>query len=311
MKFGKVAVSIVITVFALSGCMGGGAGGGGGTGVDASTIPEGGGDAGTGTPNSEPAEPGTNGLDYGSNGQSLTQVEGRTVTMRAAGFGGADGLGVSNVAITLAAGFFDERATTQDRDGSIEIFSETVTITNGAGNLANGDEVRIAFEPDRAGQFAAIVDATVSNTSGINGETVFVFGFETDPAEVAALNNANVAFTGSFQATGAYGTAQDTQFEGTASITADFRDAGSVQVDLDGRFNNGNDITMGAASLPIGDGSFAGAIACTQGCTGNNSLIDGTFYGPDAAEVGGVLAIDISVGGIAYDGVGSFIIGRD
>lgn len=280
----------MLTAFvALTACGGGGGDGGGGGGG---------------------ATPGTNGLNFGAAGQQLSDAEGTAVTMNAASLQVGGTPSISSATITVDSGFFN--GATTDLDGTIQIFGETVTITNGVGALATGEDVRLTYEPNRSGTYAAAVDATVSNATGgtLNGESAYVFGFETNPDAIAARTTGSLTYTGDFQATLSADQANtQTEYEGGITVVVDFV-GDDADFTLDGVLAGATDVDLTATGLDIAGNGIAGGLNCTLGCSGGagSSDVDATFYGPDADELGGVLTVDIEVDGNDFDGVGTFII---
>jgi hypothetical protein len=283
--------------FALVAC-------GGGSGDDSGG---GGGGGGGGTPTA-----GNNGLDFGFSGQELSDAEGTAITMRTASFRAGSGPSIDDATITLDAGFFNGSIPNNpDLDGTIQIFDQTVTITNGVGRLTpGGEEVRATYEPNRSGTYAGALDITVSSAAmgTINGEGAYVFGFETNPATISGFTRGSVIYNGSFQAIGSVTGSSDinSEFEGGITVTVNFgtdranvlmNGAGGVTADLTG------------TNIPLTGNGFVGQLSCAPSC-GSDSEIDATFYGPNADELGGVLSIDINVAGTDFDGVGTFVIPR-
>ena len=279
---------ILTSLLTLAAC-----GGGGG---------DGDGSGGGGTP-----VPGSNGLNYGMAGQQLEDAEGVAVSMSSASFQVGSGPDIGGATITVNANFFD--GGTQNLDGTIQIFGQSVTITNGVGALSTGEEVRLTYEPNRSGTYAAAVDATVSSLNDINGEAAYVFGFETNPATVNARTAGVVTYSGDFQATGSVGgSAALTEYEGGITVVVSFADD-DADFTLDGTFNGTQNVDLGRNNVNFSGYSITTGLNCTSGCSGTGSSVDATFYGPNADELGGVLEIDINVNGVgAYDGVGTFVI---
>ncbi|PJI91397.1 hypothetical protein BC777_0224 [Yoonia maricola] len=279
----------LLMVMTLTAC--GGGGGDGGSNTDS------GGGGGT---------PGPNGLPFGAEGQSLDDAEGVAATSLAATVEQGNAPDIENVTITVNRDFFDGGL--NDLDGTIEIFGETVIISNGSGNL-NGDEVLLTFEPNRVGTYTAVFDIDVVDSSGTTGAGAYVFGFETDPTVIAARTTGSLIYNGDFQATGSLdGGPVDTEYEGDITITVDFV-GDSAGVDIDGTLNGSTTVNLDADSIALSGNGFSGGLECTSGCNGvGSSSIDATFFGPDADEVGGVLGVDVSVGGNSFEGAGSFIV---
>ncbi|MDX8348832.1 hypothetical protein SLH49_12660 [Cognatiyoonia sp. IB215446] len=287
---------VLVGMLALAAC-----GGGGGS------SSSGGGSGGGGGSSS-----GTNGLDFGANGQELSDAEGADVTMRSASFQAGNGPSIEDATITLDAGFFN--GGTANIDGRIEIFGQSVDITNGAGTLPTGENVVVVFEPDRAGTYAAALEVQVSaGTGSIDGEQAYVFGFETNPSQIAARTSGTATYSGDFLAFGSLNGSSNTQtdYEGQITVVVDFTGSGNADVDLDGRLNGATDVDLSADNLAISENGFDGSLSCDTGCSGGGSSIDATFYGPNAVELGGVLDIDVNVGADSFDGVGTFVIDQE
>lgn len=251
--------------------------------------------------------PGTNGLDFGNAGQQLSDAEGTEVTMRTANFQAGSAPSISTASITVNADFFD--GGTANLDGTIEIYGQTVTITNGAGALSSGEEVRLTYEPNRSGTYAAAIDASVSSLNDINGEGAYVLGFETNPNTITARTSGVTTYRGDFQAsTAADGVNVGTEYQGGITVVVDFVDD-DADFTLDGTLGASTPVDLGATGLDISGNGIAGDLTCTSGCeNAGNSAVDATFYGPNADELGGVLSIDIEVDGNDFEGVGTFII---
>ena len=268
----------------------------------------GGGDEGGGTP--PPAPPSDNGLPYAADGQSLVGAEDTEVVAEGASFQVGSGPTLGAATIRVSSGFFAGAGATSSLNGTITIFGETVTIENGVGTIPiTGEEVRLIFESDRVGTYVAAVDVAVSDvTDGmINGGGAYVFGYETSPATISTLGTTE--YRGSFQAYGSLNGSEDTdtEYDGGILIIADFDS--DVDVTLDGDLDDVGSMVLRNGSIPISGNSFSGGLSCpASGCDSTGSQISGTFYGPNAEEVGGVLSINATVGGQDYDGVGTFII---
>ena len=286
--------SAIAVMFGLAAC--GGAGGDGG----------GGGGGGTG------GGPGTNGLDYATATQTLSDAEGVQITGQKASFQVGSNAQINSGTITLDPGFL---AALSDgaRDGTLEIFELTVDIENGVGTLPGpgGEEVRITYNPNRSETYAGILDITVGgdDAGDINGAGTYVFGFETNPSQVDARSG-SLIYSGDFVALGSLDGNVDTstEYEGAMTVTVNFNGAGTAGVAINGRLNDADDATL-SGSLGLSGNGFSGGLTCSAGCNnGGGSSVDATFYGPNAIELGGVVAVDITVGGHTYDGVGTFIL---
>lgn len=237
----------------------------------------------------------------------LSDIEGTELSTSSASFEIGEAATTTEASITVDAGFFDGTL-----NGTIEIFGETVTITDGAGSLTTGEEVRLTYETNRAGVYAAPIEATVSSSSAsdLNGEVAFVVGTETAASVISAKTTGTVTYTGDFQATGSVdGANSQTEYEGGMTVLVDFA-GNDADFALDGTFDGTTDVDMEGTG-DISGNEISGTLNCdtdTDCVDAGSSAVDATFYGPDAEELGGVLAIDIEVGGSDYDGVGSFVI---
>ena len=238
----------------------------------------------------------------GTSDAVLSDIEGTTVTSSAAGFQVGSGASISNATITVDSGFFDG-----DLDGTLEIFGETITITDGVGALNTGEEVRLTYETNRAGIYAAPIDATISSRNDINGETAFVVGAETSTSSVNAVTG-TLTYVGDFQAIGSLnGANAQTEYEGGITVVVDFA-SDDADFTLDGVLDGATDVDLEGTGLDVAGNGISGDLDCAVGCSDSSSEVDATFYGPDANELGGVLLVDIAVDGDAYDGVGTFVI---
>ncbi len=238
-------------------------------------------------------------------GPELSDIEGSSLSTSAASFQVGAAPSTSEASITVDAGFFSG-----DLDGTIEIFGETVTITDGAGELTTGEEVRLTFETNRAGDYAAPIDVTVSSLNDLNGEAAFVIGNETATSAINARTTGTLTYDGDFQATGSLaGSNTQTEYEGGITVVVDFV-SDDADFTLDGTLDGSDDVDLTGTGLGISGNGITGSLNCTAGCSGGvgSSEVDATFYGPDAEELGGVLSIEIAVGGGDYDGVGTFVI---
>lgn len=233
----------------------------------------------------------------------LADIEGTTVTSSAASFEVGDGPNISNATISVDSGFFSGNL-----DGTMEILGETVTIVDGVGELTTGEEVRLTYETNRAGTYAAAIDATVSSMNGINGETAFVVGAETRASTISARTTGTLTYVGDFQATGSVGGVNtQTEYEGGITVVVDFA-SDDADFTLDGVLDGSTDVDLEGTGLDISGNGISGDLDCDLGCSGSASEVDATFYGPDANELGGVLIIDVTANGDTYEGVGNFVI---
>lgn len=136
-----------------------------------------------------------------------------------------------------------------------------------------------------------------------------MFGFETDPTNIDARSG-SLIYSGEFIAQGSIDNSLDTstEFEGPITVTVDFAGVGSANVLIEGSLNNVSDADL-TGDLDLSGNGFSGGISCTSGCDNlGASQIDATFYGPNADELGGVIAVNITVDGAVYNGAGGFVI---
>ena len=273
--------SAIAVMFGLAAC--GGAGGDGGGGGGGGVSP-----------------PSTNGLPYASN-QNLSQAEGVQIT--------ADGAQVQDGAVTRGPGTItlDSGWFSGNLNGTVTIFGETVTITGGAGTLVStGQEVQVIFDGNRSGTYAATIQVVTygaPQAGAIDGEVGYVIGFETSPSQVDARSG-SLKYTGEFVAGGVLNGTTEAEYDGAITFTVNFS-SNLVTGSLDGDLNSTTPVDLTLASgTPINGNGFSGALNCIAGCSGGAGQVDATFYGPNAAELGGVLLLDFN----NFDGAGTFIL---
>ena len=244
--------------------------------------------------------PSTNGLPYATT-QNLSQAEGVQIT--------ADGAQVQDGTVTRGPGTItlDSGWFSGTLDGTVTIFGEQVTISGGAGTLVStGQEVRVIFDENRSGNHAAtiqVITYDAPQAGAIDGEVGYVLGFETSPSQVDARSG-SLVYAGDFVAGGVLNGTTEAEYEGAVTFTVNFNN-NNVTGSLDGDINGGTavDLTLAGGTSLNGNG-FSGALNCGAGCTSSSSQVDATFYGPNAAELGGVLALDFN----NFDGAGTFIL---
>ena len=250
---------------------------------------------------------GDNGLGNATSGTEIRDTTGQRITATAARATGSAAARIT-VPVTLDAGFFDG-----DLDGTLEIGGETVTFTDGVGRL-DGDEVVITYAEGRTGTYAAAFGATVFAADPI--EYGLVAGYETDEGVVDDYSTGGATYDGEFVAYGQSIQGADrregVEMDGRLVVTFTFAGTHSVTADLTGLYtHDGSDVNL-LLTLPASDfdgNDFAGSLSCNGGgCTSSASSIEGTFYGPAIEELGGVLALDATAGGVRYIGAGTYLI---
>lgn len=301
-------LATVALFLALAGC-----GGGGASSVDTGPQPV----------------PGTNGLDYGFEGQDIRDSEGATIVTPGASFRETSDPANGTVTLTLAPGFFNAAPT--DQNATVTMFGETVEINGGEGFLSNGQTVRLLFDPANNGTYSAILSLVSYGTlepgiaSPIDGEQVVVFGYETDPTTIQSVLPGSLGVTtysGDFAASGIVrDTSGDvvgdrgTQFDGSISFEIDFNSS-RANGQIVGTYSTPTEIVPLTLNMGLGsynDSGFTGTFNCPD-CTENASFVEATFFGPAAEELGGVIAIDATsdVNGedLQFTGVGGFTLSR-
>ncbi|SIT77537.1 hypothetical protein SAMN05421665_0592 [Yoonia rosea] len=286
----------VFAFLALTAC--GGGGGGGDTG---------GGGGGGGGSSSD------NGLPFGAvSGQDLSDAEGVRVTTETASgrFTSSTFAEIAPASITVNTNFFtgDSDGNLGPLDGTIEILGETRSFTNGTGTLSTGEVINVIYEPNRTGNHVAAIEVAVSDQNGISGAAAYLIGFETNPDTIAQTGG-TTTYVGNFQVTGEVsGTNTESEYDGGITVDVNFLD-NDADFTLLGNFNGSQVMNMEGNGLDLTGNSISGELMCTSGCSNGQSLVDATFYGPNAEELGGVLAIGVFVAGQGvYDGVGTFIL---
>jgi hypothetical protein len=242
--------------------------------------------------------PGTNGLPSGVTGQDLSDAEGTEMTLAAAGYENGSGASVTQGGtVTLATNFLTGGPS--NLDATISMFGEEVTITNGIGTLLNGNIVTLEYDPSSNGTYAGAFSAANHDAGTYVGETAYVFGFETDPAKMQT--SGTVEYSGGFLANGLAG-GSEVAYEGTITIDVNF--AGSATGTLDGVLDGSTDLDLDLDNGALSGNGITANLNCDTSCSTSTSTLDGTFYGPNAEELGGVLAIDTNV----FEGAGTFVI---
>ncbi len=277
-----------------------------------------------------PAPPQENGLPYGVAGQSLAEIEGDELTALQSSIDDVTGAAGDTVTITLDPGFFAAGPTA--RNAQAIFLGQPVTISGGEGTLANGQTVRLFYDPSTAGTYAGSAQLaayaaleSVSPTDPINAEAHYLFGFLSDPDVIDGRISGAVSYSGDISASGlvaingiATADPTGTELDGAINLTVNFADDW-VTGDLDATYTA--DARVIAVDLVLPHTAFlgntlAGAFVCQSaiGCDSATNM-DAGFFGPSADEIGGVLQIDTTndIDGDAYQflGAGSFVVGSD
>lgn len=224
---------------------------------------------------------------------------------------------VSNESVTVP----DTFTTFVDRDISITIEGDTLTFVDGRTTLASGQPVwsyyNYGLEYSGTGGIYTYGRFAEDFENPIDMEGFYAIGFETDPSELEALGG-RVTYLGSYfgygQTTDLAGNLlnDDVQNFGAVVLEANFG-AGHVNGRLDGRLDpTGEDYEYELVFLraPIVGNGFVGAadMACPSGSTcQSGSFVGGAFFGPDGAEVSGVIGFDELIEGLGDDGQRRFI----
>ncbi len=307
--------AFALTLF-LSACSGGGgstAPGSDGTGITVLPAP--------------PAPAQENGLPYGAVGQSLSDAEAVEVAAFRASVSEASGALSDSATIRLDSGFF--AAVPTARDALAEFLNESIAINGGEGALANGQTVRLFYDPSTAGAYAAAVQlAAYAALEGApppdpaNAEAHFLFGFLSDPDVIDARISGTVRYAGDIAANGLVridgvgaGDPTGTELDGSINITVNFADDW-ITGDISATYTVDAQTVGVDLALPhtaFGGNTFAGTFICASAtqCSSDTQM-DAGFFGPSADEVGGILEIDTTneIEGEEYQfvGAGSFVI---
>jgi len=287
---------LIVALAALSAC-GGGGGGKGTNAEDALFILP--------TPASMPQ---TNGLAYASQSTVLAdavQVPVEAITVMAIL---SDNVGTAPQTITLGPDFFD--GAPEDLDAVLQYFDQEVTVTNGEGILANGQTLRLFYDPSLAGDYAGLVGAATYASltvpppaDAFDAEAQMIVGHLTDPAEIDRRIAGQVTFLGDVHGAGralvngvTAGSALGVALDGTMALTVDFVDD-YIAGELDASYaidSEHIDVDLTLDPTHFSGNTFAGALVCRASNCDSTTTLDGAFYGPLGTEVGGVLAIDLT-----------------
>lgn len=237
-----------------------------------------------------------------------------------------------------AAGAIDVkvvRALTDWESGATRLLISEETLTLSAGDLANNlDDITLTLDGETLAFVAGVAptsngqsdwESYLNSLGAVSGsgtiysynyapsailsdefdsEAFFVFGYETDPAEIVALFGQILNYNGNFEGYGqvidpANGNVLSSEeyFSGTLALTADFT-GGTVTGDLDGTFDYDGTVFASTFNAPIEGNGYLGDLdpmTCTDAVCVSNSKVGGAFFGTDALETSGVLGMDVRV----------------
>ncbi|MEJ6402215.1 transferrin-binding protein-like solute binding protein [Yoonia sp. 2307UL14-13] len=248
-----------------------------------------------------------NGLDFATATSDIRDVEGQNATVRLVRFVTDQETGATTIQVSAETFQADDL---DDENYTATFGGETITFSDGIGT--RGDGATVDVRRGTAGDFAqafsifSSVDAGGLD-AGENTEGFLITGFETNPDDIAALTpSGEIIYGGTLGGSGTLirnGGEELTNavlLSGITTITADF---------ANGTVSGNSDITVGIPDTVLNvDLAFEGAdisgngfstdltvADCTTGltCTSDSQLA-GVFYGPDAAELGGLAAIDVT-----------------
>ena len=147
--------------------------------------------------------------------------------------------------------------------------------------------------------------------TGFDTEAVTLIGFETNPANLPSgftTYSASGDGYGNFLEAGSV-TEQEVQFYIDAFLDVDFDSLqvdGDIYLELD-TAGESRIADLRMVSTDLQGNGFDTTAVCLNGCSGSSSLVGGAFYGPNAEEIAGLLALDISDGTKRFVGAGAFL----
>lgn len=253
-----------------------------------------------------------NGLAFADGTQAIADVETQAMSVKLLRFvtdydTGETVLVVSDETVTVPVGFTDF----SNRDVVMTIDGETFTFVSGRATDPAGRtfEAYTNFKLVHSGTggFFTYASKNPSVTPGLDTEGFYSFGFETSPDAIDARTGEAV-YAGSYAGYGQLlnpdGSLQAAEVQniGVLNLSANF-DSNNVVGRLIGRIDpsgDTEDYEMVFLSGPITGNGFVGGpdFVCPSGHScASNSSIGGVFYGPDGAEISGVIGIDGSISG--------------
>ena len=219
---------------------------------------------------------------------------------------GATRLLISDETLTMAAGDL----TNDLNDITLTLDGETLAFVAGVAPTSNGQSDWQSYINSLGAVSGSGAVYSYNNgpsailSNEFDSEAFFVFGYETDPDEIAALVGSILSYNGNFEGYGqvidpANGNVLSSEeyFSGTLALTANFT-GGTVTGDLDGTFDYDGTAFTTSFTAPIEGNGYLGnldAMNCTNAVCVSNSQVGGAFFGTDALETSGVLGMDVRV----------------
>jgi len=316
----------IVSLLAVAAC-GGGGGGSGGSGGSG------------GGPTPPPPALNSNALFFGTPDGSTTAANGQPFATALSALDDIEGAGVFNVKVVRAQTDWDsgettfilsdETVTVTELDGGgvfeITLGGETITIDDGDSVAPNANgrswQAQLNNSLGAVSGTGLLFDFVGAENPALAGEfdagALFVFGHETDPAEIAALmgpSNYSGDFNGVGQLLDANGSVIGSRVltSGTVTIGATFGNTASISGTVAGMIEDGHGnpaFNMDFTTDLDGNG-YASDLDCLSGCDDNASVIAGAFYGVDALETSGLIGLDITTDVTDPANTGQTIEGR-
>ncbi|SFS12004.1 transferrin-binding protein-like solute binding protein [Yoonia litorea] len=214
-------------------------------------------------------------------------------------------------------------------NADVEIEGATVTLVYDSaedesfGSLSNGQELGAYI--NASGQFVSLINVFTYEDppdDGFDSEGTFAAGFETDPSSLptfAGTTDYTGTLLGFANVVDQNGNLieQEVLLTGDAAIAVRFADGrvgGSVDTQATGLALTYLDDVLVLTETDIAGNGFSTDASTLQNCGGctSESLVGGAFFGANAEELGGILALDVTnaAGTQQVIGVGGFIAER-
>lgn len=301
----------------------------------------GGGSSGSGGPDSSvlffgapTAGESGNGLAFADGSLEYTDVGGETLKIKVARYLTDYETGNTTIVISDETVSFDPGEGTTD-EMTITIGDLTLDFSSGSATDANGrgwdSYIARSLTASAVGvAYSYSYDGSEEEVGALDTEAFFAFGYETDPAEIAALMT-EAFYSGEWTSYAGVLDEEGTLIgsevfgSGTIDFIVDF-EGSSVGGSIEGTFNGETDDDVIIFEDFDVDGTIAEAdiirngftstieLACPDGSTcSSDSIIGGTFFGQDGAELSGVFAFDEyrenneTGDGVQYLGGGGFV----